>query len=32
MVNWADIFIFRHKAQVCGEETPVPYDLADAAI
>lgn len=32
MVNWDDIFIFRHKAQVCGERTPVPSDLADSAI
>lgn len=32
MVNWDDIFTFRHKAQVCGEGTPVPSDLADSAI
>lgn len=32
MVNWDDIFIFRHKAQVGGEGTPVPFDLADSAI
>lgn len=32
MVNWDDIFIFGHKAQVCSEGTPVPSDLADSAI
>lgn len=32
-VNGDDIFIFGHKAQVCGEGTPVPSsDLADSAI